>query len=102
MADLTFSVKDAGDFILHHAEGGHARITDFRPQSEVLVPGEEKRFVPYGGRSSDGVLPFFNLEKPDSTGIITGVGWSGQWEVSFTSQDDTCVDFQAGIWNRPN
>lgn len=97
VANLTFSVKDAGDFILHHAEGSQARITDFQPQGEVLVPGEEKRFVPSGGRSSDGVLPFFNLEKPDSTGIITGVGWSGQWEASFISQDDTCVDFQAGM-----
>ncbi len=97
VADLTFSAKDTGNFILHHAEGSHARITDFQQQSEVLVPGEEKRFVPYGGRSSDGVLPFFNLEKPDGTGIVIGVGWSGQWKASFTSLDDVDVDFQAGM-----
>ena len=97
VANLTFSAKGVGNFILHHADGSHAQITDFQPQSEILVPGEAKRFVPYGGRSSDGVLPFFNLEKPDGTGVITGVGWSGQWETSFIIQDETNVNFKAGM-----
>ena len=33
----------------------------FRRQKDILVAGEEKKFAPYGGRSSDGVSPFFNL-----------------------------------------
>ena len=67
MANLIFSANGVGNFILHHADGSHAQITDFQPHSEILAPGEAKRFVPYGGRSSDGVLSFFNLEKPDGT-----------------------------------
>ena len=51
------------------------------------MPGQEKRFAPYAGRSSDEILPFFNLERPDGTGVITVIGWSGQWETSFTIQD---------------
>jgi hypothetical protein len=32
------------------------------------------------GRSSSGVLPYFNIEKPFSgAGVIFAVGWSGQW-----------------------
>jgi len=96
-ADLTFSAMNKGPFILHHAEGSRALITDFEPKSDVLLIGEEKRFAPYGGRSSDGVLPFFNLETPDDVGIITGVGWTGQWEVSFSSQDNGSVNFNAGM-----
>jgi len=56
-----------------------------------------KRFVPYGGRSSDGVLPFFNLKGPDGNGIISAVGWTGQWAASFTPDDNANVNFQAGM-----
>ena len=61
VADLTFSAKDTGNFVLHYAAGSQAHITDFQPQTETLVLGQEKRFAPYGGRSSDGILPFFNF-----------------------------------------
>ena len=49
VADLTFSAKDPGNFILHYAAGSQAQITDFQPQTETLVPGQKKRFAPYGG-----------------------------------------------------
>ena len=97
VADLTFSAKDPGNFVLHYAAGSQAQITDFQPQTETLMLGQKKRFAPYGGRSSDGILPFFNLEKPDGTGVITGIGWSGQWETSFIIQDKKSVDFKAGM-----
>ena len=29
--------------------------------------------------------------------MITGVGWSGQWETSFIIQDETNVNFKAGM-----
>ncbi len=96
-ANLTLFTGKNSPCILHHAEGSRARITDFQPKKDILVPGEEKKFAPYGGRSSDGVLPFFNLEKPNRTGIITGVGWTGQWQASFNCQNSGNINFSAGM-----
>ena len=96
-ANVTFTSKDAGGFVLYHADGSSAMATDFRPHETNLTPGMTKNFIPYGGRSSDGVLPFFNLKKPDGNGAITAVGWTGQWAASFTRDDNANVTFQAGM-----
>jgi len=96
-ANVTFTSKVPGNFVLYHADGSRAVITDFQPLETELNSGMTKSFIPYGGRSSDGVLPFFNLKKPDGNGVITAVGWSGQWAASFTQDDDAKVNFQAGM-----
>ena len=96
-ADFSLSSTGTGDFVVHHADGSHADPTDFHPRDTKLTRGEELRFVPYGGRSSDGVLPYFNLEKPDGDGMIAAIGWTGQWAASFTQQSDVAVSFQAGM-----
>ncbi len=96
-ADFSLLSTGMGDFVVHHADGSHADPTDFHPRTTKLTRGEELRFAPYGGRSSDGVLPYFNLEKPDGDGMIAAVGWTGQWAASFTQQSDVAVSFQAGM-----
>lgn len=96
-ADFSLLCTGMGDFVVHHADGSHADPTDFHPRETKLTHGEELRFVPYGGRSSDGVLPYFNLEKPDGNGMIAAVGWTGQWAATFTQQGDADVKFQAGM-----
>ncbi len=96
-ADFSLSSTRMGDFVVHHADGSHADPTDFHPRKTVLTREEALRFAPYGGRSSDGVLPYFNLEKPDGDGMIAAVGWTGQWAASFTQQSDADVKFQAGM-----
>ena len=53
--------------------------------------------APDGGRSSDGVLPFFNLIRPDGSGVVIALGWSGQWETVFTRDAGGIVQVQAGM-----
>ena len=96
-ADILLSSSAPGDFVVFHADGSRADPTDFHPRETKLIRGEELRFAPYGGRSSDGALPYFNLEKPDGNGMIAAIGWTGQWAASFTQQGDSDVKFQAGM-----
>ena len=96
-ADFSVSSTVAGDFVVYHADGSHADPTDFHPRDTRLTRGEELRFAPYGGRSSDGILPYFNLKKPDGDGVIAAIGWTGQWAASFKQQSDAEVKFQAGM-----
>ena len=96
-ADFSVSSTEAGDFVVYHADGSHADPTDFHPRDTRLTLGEELRFAPYGGRSSDGVLPYFNLKKPGGDGVIAAVGWTGQWAASFTHQSEADVKFRAGM-----
>ena len=96
-ANFSLSSAAPGDFVVYHADGSHAAPTDFHPRDTKLTRGKELRFAPYGGRSSDGVLPFFNLKQPDGNGMIAAIGWTGQWAASFTQKSDVDVKFQAGM-----
>lgn len=96
-ADLTFTSDESGIFTLHHAHGSHAVITDFQPFEIKMALGMKKDFNSYGGRSSDSVMPFFNLQKPDGDGVIAAIGWTGQWVASFTQMDGANVKFQSGM-----
>ena len=94
---LTLSRPATGEFILHYADGSTAVATDFQPHTAILGPGIQMDFAPYGGRSSDGVLPYFNIETPDGTGLIVAVGWTGQWKVSFIRDAGTNLTLRVGM-----
>ena len=81
---------------LHYAEGSHALITDFQPLEKTLEPGQITQLAAFGGRSSDGTLPLFNLAKPGGGGVVIGVGWTGQWAASLR-RSERGVDVQAGM-----
>ena len=57
-------------------------------------------FTPFGGRPSDGVLPFFNVvahaEGEEPCGIVVALGWTGQWTADFTSEEGR-VRVKAGM-----
>jgi alpha-galactosidase len=89
--------KDQGDPTLYFAEGSHEKVTDFQPLEKRLLPGNRLQLSSFGGRSSDGILPFFNLAYPGSDGVILGVGWTGQWQASFTRSVDGKVHVRAGM-----
>lgn len=67
---------------LHHANGSLCRMDDFLPQTTELPPHTQKYLAPIGGRSSNGVLPFMNLQR-SGAGMVIGIGWSGQWCASW-------------------
>ena len=71
---------------------------DFQPARAVVRPGERRRFVPYGGRPSDSVMPFFNLASSGGDrGLFVGIGWTGEWAATFAREDDGATALVAGI-----
>lgn len=88
---------DSHELVAYHATGGIAAPDAFAPQETSLprtgssrAPGAtgpggltEFRLAPTGGRSSNGVLPYFNVEANWNgyRGVVVGIGWSGQWEA---------------------
>lgn len=50
------------------------------------APGCSKSFANIGGRSSEGLMPFFDVTAGDC-GYIAAVGWTGDWKAEFTKED---------------
>jgi len=85
--DLTIPAGDGGDPVLHHAKGSSCEIDDFVPRADRLRPGDQVEIKPVGGRSSNGVLPFMNLQT-ETGGYAVAIGWSGQWRARFVRSED--------------
>ncbi len=85
----------AGEVVLHHAYGSTAQATDFVPIDDPLSPGAHVTVAPHGGRSSNGALPFFNMEWPRG-GMAWAVGWSGQWSQDVRRVGATTIRLAAG------
>ena len=80
--DGILPVPGAGQSTLHWARGAVASFDDFAPQETLLKPGVRFHLQPGGGRSSSQVLPFFNVEGANG-GVVTVLGWSGEWAAEF-------------------
>ncbi|MEN6642242.1 MAG: glycoside hydrolase family 36 protein [Armatimonadia bacterium] len=78
--DISLPVSGGAGATLHHARGSLCKIDDFEPLTTDLPQGGEIALEPNGGRSSNGVLPFMNLQGPEG-GLVVAVGWSGQWRA---------------------
>ena len=111
----------AGDregFVLHYAlgdtggeyvQGFLSATSNFAPKKKVFKSdaidnayprGNGSRRIPLvlapnGGRSSDGYLPFFNLQWQKG-GVVIALGWTGQWEASFGHEGEDVLKIQAG------
>ncbi|MEO2045295.1 MAG: alpha-galactosidase [Pirellulales bacterium] len=95
-ADFTVRFPSNQGVTLHWNKGSHAEVTDFQPRTEALTPGKPFTLESFGGRSSDGVMPYFNLAA-EGGGLIVAVGWSGDWKVSFEALDGGSVRIVAGL-----
>jgi len=59
-------------------------IDDFADRTEIDI--HAVHLMPVGGRSSEGILPFFALtDRHDSLAI--GIGWSGRWCAALRHED---------------
>ncbi|MFN8492634.1 MAG: alpha-galactosidase [Caldilineaceae bacterium] len=95
--DLTFRNGPTTDPArLHYALGDGNSEHSFAPAVEPLAPGTTHTFAPNGGRSSDGYLPFFNLQT-SAGGTIMAIGWSGQWQAMFACDEAGGLRAQAGM-----
>ncbi len=95
--DTAMSVEPGGVCRLHYAEGSHAIITDFRPLEKTLAVDDRVSLASFGGRSSDGFLPFFNLTLSEGGGVISAIGWTGQWAAEFARPSDASARLRAGM-----
>jgi len=88
----------AEDWVLHHALGESNSAESFAPREEQLTKENAAPYVlaPNGGRSSDGHMPFFNLQSSEG-GVVAAIGWSGQWEARFQRDGDGKFRVQCGM-----
>jgi len=81
--------------VLYHAKGSDCRMDDFLPLADGLRPGGTLSLKPVGGRSSNVVLPFMNLQWPGG-GAVLAIGWSGQWKAVF-ERDEASIRISSGM-----
>ena len=93
--DVTLPLPESAAATLLHAKGSRCQMDDFEPLSTALRPGQPVTLEPRGGRSSNGTLPFMNVQLPEG-GIVLAIGWSGQWRVSLT-RDGARLRLTAGM-----
>jgi alpha-galactosidase len=79
---LNVSVSPGSDaqVVLHRLNGSQCKVDDWMPFDQSVEEGKRIDFAATAGRSSN-VSPWFNIDW-GSSGIITAIGWSGQWCAS--------------------
>ena len=82
--------------VLHYSKGALCCIDDFAPVEKPLEIEEQLHLQPGGGRSSSEILPFFNVES-GSKGIVTGIGWTGEWKATFCREEENALRLGAGM-----
>ena len=95
-ADFEVAFPAGTPVTLHWSKGSHSEPGDFEPKIETLTPGKTFSLESFGGRSSDGVMPYFNLSGAGG-GLIVAIGWTGDWKASFNGQSDGKVRVVAGL-----
>jgi len=95
-ADFVAHFPTTAELTLRWNRGSHAEPQDFQPMSQILREGQPFRLESFGGRSSDGVMPYFNLHD-DAGGLIVAIGWSGDWKCDFKALADGGLSVQGGL-----
>ena len=94
--DVAIQTPDTNAVVVHRLHGCTCAVDDFLPFDETLAPGQRLAFATRDGRPSYGAFPFFNLDW-GSGGVITAIGWSGQWGATLDYAKDGSVHLQAGM-----
>lgn len=97
--DVQLKRAAPGDFLVHHAKGSEATLTDYAPLVDQLAPDAKLAIYSHGipsGLSSQEALPMFNVEC-DGHGVIAGLGWTGPWKAAFQRDSETTLQIQAGM-----
>ena len=94
--DMTLPGTTNG-FVLHHSLGDDNSALSFRPIADVIAPDRKEAIVvaPTGGRSSQGNMPYFNLDA-HGEGVAMAIGWTGQWQAEFQPASSNRLRVTAG------
>ena len=93
----TVAADDAGECpVLHRLRGSPCDEADWLPFDDPLPRGERIAFAPALGRSSNGASPFFCVTWAGG-GVITAIGWSGQWSAAVAHGEDGRLRMEAGM-----
>jgi alpha-galactosidase len=94
--DTTVKSGVSNDIKLLRLVGSPCRVDDWLPLEDTMKPDQPIAFAPVGGRSSNDASPFFNVQWPGG-GVITAIGWSGQWAATVKWTKDGRVGLSAGM-----
>ncbi len=94
---LNITIERDGDeeYVLHHNKGSRAEQDDFRPRTTRLDEGVDFRLRSLGGRGTNGIMPYFNLQG-STKGLIAVIGWPSQWDAQFQRDAGTKLHLDAG------
>jgi len=62
--DTTFHRGEEGEFVLRGIKGDFYSPDSYRPYEVTLKPGSKQRYIPVGGRPTNGEFPYYNLHMP--------------------------------------
>jgi alpha-galactosidase len=82
--------------VLHQITGDVCGEKSFLPVDTIVEPGRPVTFAPEGGRPSNQTFPFFNIQYGDE-GLLTAIGWSGQWAARVERSATGPTRLQAGM-----
>ena len=94
--DAAVAPEAVGPVVLHRLNGAPSGVDDWMPFDQPLAAGARIDFAATAGRSSN-VSPWFNVDWGNG-GIITAIGWSGQWCASVEFKDGQ-IRTRAGMQN---
>ncbi len=83
---------------VHCNKGSNNSRYDFMPIDFQLDLEQNFPIKSHNGRSSETYLPFWNLEY-HNCGLVTALGWSGDWQANFSYPKSNNVLMQAGMTN---
>ena len=80
---------------LQYNNGSPDKSDSFLPVIKELNSGDNRKHQGLYGRPSYSVMPFFNLDINDY-GVITAIGWPGQWAADFKNVDGNTANIKIG------
>jgi alpha-galactosidase len=93
--DMSVTPGLGTDPVLHRLRGSTCELDDWMPLRDPLPRGKRIEFGAVNGRSSAD-SPFFDLDW-GTGGVLTAVGWSGQWRGAVEHLGDGRFRVQAGM-----
>jgi len=68
---------------------------EFFEYAEFIAPHERRSYACRDGRSSNGLMPYFDLNE-NGRGVLVAIGWSGQWNAHFEGRGKE-INVRTGI-----